>query len=179
MGLITKPKTWSDNENVLYSDMNDNFDTLYTLVNGNIDNDNIKSGASISATKINFGTNVFTRSVLSLATSDISTGTDKDEFTIPSVIPAGKWVIESVDVEVDVAPGSGKTLTIDINNGGATILSSPISISNTSILNSGNTPAVTALSAGDRLTLDIDTATSGLATTRVRANIVIKQYIQS
>lgn len=179
MGLVTKTKTWSDNENVNYSDMNANFDTLYNVVNGNLDDDNIKSGAAISATKINFGTNVFTRSVLSLATSDISEGTDKDEFTIPSTIPSGKWVIESIDVEVDQAPGSGKTLTIDINKGGATILSSTISLSDSDILSAGNTPDTTELSAGDRLTLDIDTATSGIASTRVRANLVIKQYIQS
>lgn len=179
MATITKTKTWADNENVNYSDMNANFDTVYSLVNGNIDNDNIKSGAAISASKVSFGTSVWVRSVLSLATSDISVGTGKDEFTIPQTIPSGKWVIESVEVEVDTAPGSSKTLTIDVNKGGTTILSSAISVSDSAIISTGNTPSVTAVSAGDRFTIDIDTATSGIATTRVRVNVIIKHYLQS
>lgn len=179
MSTVTKTKTWADNSAVTYSDMNANFDTLYTLVNGNIDNDNIKSGAGISASKIAFGTVVWNRGVLSLATSDISVGTGKDEFTIPQTIPAGKWVIESVEVEVDTAPTSGKTLTIDLNKAGTTMLSAPISVADSAIVSTGNTPSVTALSAGDRITIDIDTATSGIASTRVRVNVIIKQYIQS
>ena len=179
MATVTKTKTWADNSAVTYSDMNANFDTLYTLVNGNIDNDNIKSGAAISASKISFSTTVWNRGVLSLATSDISTGTGKDEFTIPASIPSGKWVIETVEVEVDTAPTSGKTLTIDLNKAGTTMLSAPISVADSAILSTGNTPRVTALSAGDRITIDIDTATSGIASTRVRVNVIIKQYIQS
>ena len=179
MATVTKTKTWADNSAVTYSDMNANFDTLYTLVNGNIDNDNIKSGAAISASKISFSTTVWNRGVLSLATSDISTGTGKDEFTIPASIPSGKWVIETVEVEVDTAPTSGKTLTIDLNKAGTTMLSAPISVADSAILSTGNTPSVTALSAGDRITIDIDTATSGIASTRVRVNVIIKQYIQS
>lgn len=179
MATITLGKTWTDNESVNYSDMNGNFTTIYTLVNGNIDNDNIKSAAGISGSKIAFGTTVWNRGVLSLATSDISTGTGKDEFTIPQTIPAGKWVAESVEVEVDTAPTSGKTLTIDLNKGGTTMLSAPISVADSAIVSTGNTPSVTALSAGDRITIDIDTATSGIATTRVRVNVIIKQYIQS
>jgi len=159
--------------------MNANFDTLYTVINGNIENDNIKTGAAIAATKINFSTTHWVRGVISLSTGDIYAGTGKDEFTIPQTIPANKWVIESVEVEVDIAPGSGKTLTIDVNKGGTTILSAPISVADTAIISTGNTPSVTALSAGDRLTLDIDTATADLATFRVRANLIIKQYIQT
>ncbi len=179
MASVTKTKTWADAESVNYSDMNSNFDTLYSLVNGNIDNDNIKTAAGISASKISFSTTVWNRGVLSLATSDISTGTSKDEFTVPQTIPAGKWVVESVEVEVDTAPTSGKTLTIDLNKAGTTMLSAPISIADSAIVSTGNTPSVTALSAGDRITIDIDTATSGIASTRVRVNVIIKQYIQS
>jgi hypothetical protein len=179
MATITLGKQWSDAEAVNYTDMNGNFTTIYTLVNGNIDNDNIKSGAAISASKISFGTTVWNRGVLSLATSDISVGTGKDEFTIPQTIPSGKWVVESVEVEVDTAPTSGKTLTIDLNKAGTTMLSAPISVADSAIISTGNTPSVTALSAGDRITIDIDTATSGIASTRVRVNVIIKQYIQS
>jgi len=52
MGTISKGKTWADNENVLYTDLNDNFDDIYNEFNGNIDNDNIDSSAGIDATKI-------------------------------------------------------------------------------------------------------------------------------
>lgn len=179
MATITLGKQWSDAEAVNYTDMNGNFTTIYTLVNGNIDNDNIKSGAAISASKIAFGTTVWNRSVLSLGTSDIGAGTGKDEFTIPQTIPSGKWVVESVEVEVDTAPTSGKTLTIDLNKAGTTMLSAPISVADSAIISTGNTPSVTALSAGDRITIDIDTATSGIATTRCRVNVIIKQYLQS
>lgn len=179
MGLVTKTKSWIDNEGVNYDDMNANFDTLYALINGNIDNDNIKSAAGISDSKITFTTNHWVRGVISLATGDITVGTGKDEFTIPSTIPSGKWVMEKVEIELDIAPSSGKTITVDVNKGGTTILSAPISIADTAILSTSTTPSVTALSAGDRLTFDLDTVTSGTETFRIRVNIIIKQYIQT
>jgi len=52
MGLITLPKTWIDNENVLYTDINADFQNIYNEFNGNIDNSNIKPGAAIDPTKI-------------------------------------------------------------------------------------------------------------------------------
>jgi hypothetical protein len=52
MGIITKPKTWEDAENVNFDDLNSNFDTVYNEVNGNLDNNNIKAGAGIVGTKI-------------------------------------------------------------------------------------------------------------------------------
>lgn len=55
MGFITKPKTYNDNDPILYSDLNANWDTLYNLVNGNIDNSNIASGAAIDPLKISGG----------------------------------------------------------------------------------------------------------------------------
>lgn len=179
MGTVTRPNSFVAGNTIVASEVNDDFNTLYNEFNGNIENSNIDAAAAIAASKINFGTSVWVRSVLSLATSDISTGTGKDEFTIPATIPSGKWVIESVEVEVDTAPGSSKTLTVDVNKAGTTILSSAISITNSSVLSTGNTPSVTALSAGDRMTIDIDTATSGIATTRARVNLIIKHYLQS
>lgn len=56
MGTVTKPKTWADNENVLYTDLNSVLDTLYNEFNGNIDNANIKSSAAISESKLAFST---------------------------------------------------------------------------------------------------------------------------
>ena len=52
MGTITKTKTWADNDNVTFTDINGNFDTVYNEFNGNIDNTNIKSAAGISASKL-------------------------------------------------------------------------------------------------------------------------------
>lgn len=52
MGIITKTKSWTDAENVNYTDLNSDFDTLYNEVNGNLDNDNIDDSAGIAATKI-------------------------------------------------------------------------------------------------------------------------------
>lgn len=51
-GTITKGKTWADNENVLYTDLNDNFDDIYNEFNGNIEDANIKTGAAIALAKI-------------------------------------------------------------------------------------------------------------------------------
>lgn len=56
MAIITKNKTWVDNEFVLYSDINADFDTLYNEFNGNIDNNNVKTGAAIVESKIAFST---------------------------------------------------------------------------------------------------------------------------
>lgn len=176
MSTISKTKTWADNENVTYSDLNANFDTIYNDYNGSITNANISGSAAIAASKLALST-VYTRSVISLSTNEIWVATGKDEFTVPANIGSGKWVMETVEVETDIAPSSGKTLTVDVNKGGTTILSAPIAVADTAILSTGNTPSVTALSAGDRLTLDIDVATSGTATTRVRVNIVVKQFL--
>lgn len=53
---VTKTKTWVDNENVTYTDLNGNFDTLYNDYNGNIANANIASDAAIAESKIAFNT---------------------------------------------------------------------------------------------------------------------------
>lgn len=55
MSLITKSKTFADNDPIIYSDLNANWDALYNLVNGNLDNSNIASGAAIDSTKISGG----------------------------------------------------------------------------------------------------------------------------
>lgn len=52
MGVIVKPKTWADNENVTYTDINSNFDTVYNEFNGNIEDANVDASAAIAVTKI-------------------------------------------------------------------------------------------------------------------------------
>lgn len=54
MGTITKTKTWVDNENVTYTDINSNFDVLYNEINGSLDDDNIAADANIQESKILF-----------------------------------------------------------------------------------------------------------------------------
>lgn len=56
MGTITKNKTWADEENVNYTDINANFDTIYNEFNGNIENANIDASAAIAESKIAFST---------------------------------------------------------------------------------------------------------------------------
>lgn len=56
MGLVTKSKSWVDNESVTYTDINANFDGVYNEFNGSIDNNNIKSDAAIAESKLAFDT---------------------------------------------------------------------------------------------------------------------------
>lgn len=94
MGLITKNKTWADEENVTYTDMNSNFDTLYNEVNGNLDNANIKANAAIDLSKIS-GTAV------NLSTDQTITGKKKFAGTI-----------QTISTESD-----GSTVTFDLDDG--------------------------------------------------------------
>lgn len=100
MGQITKVKTWVDQENVHYTDINANYDTIYNEFNGNIDNDNIKASANIAVTKI-AGTAVNLSSAQTLTNKII----DGHANTITNVgvpesgwQPAGEtWVYASAD----------------------------------------------------------------------------------
>ena len=179
MGTVTLPTTFADGTVPTAAQFNGDFAAITNEFNGNIENANVKAGAAIASSKISFGTEMWTRAVLSLGTYDISVGTGKDEFTIPATVPASKMVIETVEVETDIAPSAAHTLTADVNKNGTSILSAGISVANTAILTTGTTPSVVTVSAGDRFTFDIDVATAGLTTTRVRINIVIKQYLQT
>ena len=52
MGLIVKPKTFVDNETLLFTDLNSLMDTIYNKFNGSIGNSNIDGSAAIAPTKI-------------------------------------------------------------------------------------------------------------------------------
>ena len=96
MALITKTKTWVDNENVLFSDLNADFDTLYNLVNGNLDNANIASGAAIAISKIATG-----------ITGAVVGTTDTQTLT-------GKTIVSPVN---SVFPVTGTTPTLNLTTG--------------------------------------------------------------
>lgn len=93
-GTITKGKTWADNENVLYTDLNDNFDDIYNEFNGNIENANVKSGAAIDVAKVS-GTAV------NLSSSQTLTG--KKTF--------------AQTVQTSTAATDGSTVTFDLSLG--------------------------------------------------------------
>jgi hypothetical protein len=88
MGIISKTKTWADNENVTYTDINANFDGVYNEFNGNIENSNIKAGAGIEASKLDAtvvetdtnqtitGTKTFDNAVFVTSTQTVKTVTD-------------------------------------------------------------------------------------------------------
>jgi len=73
MALITKSKTFVDNEKLLYTDLNSLMDTIYNEFNGSISNTNIASDAAIATTKIS-GTAATISGVETLTNKTISTG---------------------------------------------------------------------------------------------------------
>lgn len=90
MGLISKTKTWVDNEGVNYDDMNANFDSVYSAINGNIENANVKAAAAIAESKIAFNA----------SSGHVHNGTDS------KLIPAtAVWtVVGTLTTSTDVAP---------------------------------------------------------------------------
>lgn len=78
MATITKPKTWADNENVTYTDLNSSFDTIYNEFNGSIDNANIAPDAAIAESKLAFNT---------------STGHDHDGVNSKAIPKGMGWAI--------------------------------------------------------------------------------------
>jgi hypothetical protein len=69
--IITKPKTFVNDEKLLYTDLNSLFDTVYNEFNGSISNTNIDSNADISPTKIS-GTAVTLSGVQTLTNKTIT-----------------------------------------------------------------------------------------------------------
>jgi hypothetical protein len=103
MGLLTKNKTWVDNENLLFNDLNSDFDTIYSGVNGNLDNANIKAGAAIDSNKIS-GTAV--------TLAGVETLTNKTITASSNTVSANslKTTTTSVDVAAAVVPSVGQVL---------------------------------------------------------------------
>jgi hypothetical protein len=98
MGLISKDKTWADEENVTYTDLNATFDTLYNCVNGNIDNDNVKASAGIAASKLDSTV---------ITTTNSKTLTNKT-LTKPKLVQPYTDIVTATD---------GATVTFDLSTG--------------------------------------------------------------
>jgi len=98
MGVVTKNKTWADEENVTYTDLNATFDTLYNVVNGNLDNDNVKASANIAASKLD---------------STVITTTNSKTLT-NKTLTKPKMVQPYTDIVVET---DGATVTFDLSAG--------------------------------------------------------------
>jgi hypothetical protein len=89
----------------------------------------------------------------------VSAGTGK---SIPITIVADRSsTIVNVYMQVEAAPGSGKTLLVDVNKNGTTIFTDQNqrpSILDTDTTGASGTPAITTLIKNDALTMDIDTS---------------------
>lgn len=173
MGLITKQKTWVDNEGVNYDDMNANFDAPYNEINGNIDNANIKAGAGILESKLSFntasghnhdGTNsrAIPKGYAVAIVGTLTTGTS----LAPAMIVVTAQTITKVYAYAKTAP-TGASILVDINKNGSSIWNS--NQGNRLAITAGNNSGtqttfdVTTLVEGDILTFDIDQIGSTVA----------------
>lgn len=99
------------------------------------------------------GDTVITRAIGSIG-ADLTTGTTKDVFRMPFAV-----VVEKIVASVNVAPVDA-TLTVDVNEGGSTILSTKLTIdSGEKTSTTAATPAVLSdrlLAADSEITIDID-----------------------
>ena len=95
-------------------------------------------------------------------TTALSTGTAKVTFRMPFAM-----TVTSVRASLTTAQTSGNTLTVDINDGGTTILSTKLTIDNgEKTSTTAATPAVvsdTALADDAEITIDIDQVGDGTA----------------
>ena len=173
MGSISKGKTWADNENITYTDLNGNFDTIYNEFNGNIDNANIDSSAAISESKIAFSTSTghdhdgvdskaIPKGLVFTVTGTLTTGTS----VAPLLIATGTLTISKVYVNCKTAP-TGASILVDINKNGTSIWNT--TQANRAAITAGNTSGTqtsfdtTSLTEGDVLTVDIDQVGSSVA----------------
>lgn len=94
-----------------------------------------------------------------IPTADISVG---DNVTYEIYAPCN-LTIDKVYIHAKVAPGTGKTVTIDVDKGGTTIFTTQggrPTITAAGKADESNTPDVTSVSKNDIITIDIDVATA-------------------
>ena len=106
-----------------------------------------------------------------------STGTDKGVFHFA---PGVAGTIDEVYIMAKTAPGTDKTLTVDVNKGGTTIFTTQAnrpSLVDTATEDTSGTPDVTSFSKNDKFTVDVDVSTSGTAVADVIVLIRGKQKV--
>lgn len=67
MALISRQKTWIDNEVLLYTDLNNEFNEVFDEFNGNVDNANIKTAAGIVYSKLSLTNSILNADINSSA----------------------------------------------------------------------------------------------------------------
>lgn len=188
MGLISKTKTWADNEGVNYDDMNANFDTLYTLANGNIDNANIKAAAGIVESKLSFnassghnhdGSNskLIPATIVYTVAGTLTVSTDPSTWiyvngarTITKAVGVVKTASTGADIIVDIekSTDNGATWTSIWN----TTPANRLTISATSKEGSQTSFDTTAVAAGDYLRIATDQVGSTVAGANLQVFII-------
>jgi hypothetical protein len=104
-----------------------------------------------------------------------TTGTGKGYFDFA---PAVAGTIDEVYLLCKTAPGTDKTITVDVNKGGTTIFTTQgnrPSITGTGTTATSGTPDVTTFAKNDLFTVDVDVSTAGTAVADVVVIIRGKQ----
>ena len=179
MSTITKGKTWADNENVTYTDLNGNFDTIYNNYNGSITNDNISASAAIAESKISFNTSTghdhdgtdskaIPKGFVFSVTGTLTTGTEVAPWL---VVTATQTITKAYGV-VKTAP-TGASILVDIDkstDNGAnwtsiwnTNPSNRLAITATNRTGTQTSFDTTALAEGNLLRVSIDQVGSTVA----------------
>jgi len=189
MGLITKQKSWVDEENVTYTDMNANFDTLYNAINGGIDNNNIDASAAIAESKLAFdtasghnhdGTNskLIPANAIWTVVGTLTTSTDaapwlyiKNARTITAIAGIVKTAPTGDDIIIDIEKSgdNGATWTSIWN----TTPANRLTISATNREGTQTSFDTTAVSAGDYLRVAIDQVGSSVAGADLTVNLTL------
>lgn len=182
MGIVTKTKTWADNDLVNYTDINANFDTLYNLVNGQLDNNNISGSAAISVSKVAFGgasgqfitsngLGGVSYSSLTLNRSFgffiLGTAAVANDLSWNPLSPQAMTAIK-IWAYARTAP-VGSVLTVQVYNVSQTRIVATLSIADGINSGSSTTIANAAISAGDILRVDV----TAVGSTTAGANVSV------
>ena len=132
MGIKPKPNTFSVGAPILSSEHNENFNDIYNEFNGNIDNTNLKTSAGILNAQLAAPNAYFT---ICITKSGQYTSTLDPIATFQMPFSATLVEVSVTARSIDTADGN-ETYTVDLEEAGATVLSSAISIT------ASNTPVV-------------------------------------
>lgn len=135
------------------------------------DTDNIKTATAQSIADLATDSRIFSQTVaLSDETTALTTGTAKLTFRVPAAV-----TLTDVRASVTTAP-TGSVLTVDINEGGVSILSTLITIdAGEKTSTTAATPPVisdSALADDAEITVDIDTVGSTVAGTGLKVTLI-------
>lgn len=174
MGIITRPTTYTDGTVPTAAQFNNNETTVYTEFNGNIQNSNVKAGADIAESKIDFDTTnghvhngtdskaiQVNRAFVWYVSGTLVTGTNfGPRYVAPQAMTIVKcWLIVRT-------ANTGAAILIDIHKNGTTIWGTQgqrATIADGATAGNTTTFGTTALAAGDYLDLDIDQIGSTVA----------------